>query len=177
MKKHYILTMISLIALAAMVTPSTYSDDLDFYIPYAEYNGQSYAFELRHVEGLDWKLDPASVTNIPASDIYTDGDNGRSINIQLGRSIRVVLESNPTTGYTWRIKNFDLDVLQITNNVYLSNTPQVDDGPPWEGVGGKDAWTFQAIGAGTTQIELLYSRSWIEDDSDARSFILDVQVQ
>jgi hypothetical protein len=30
MKKHYILTMISLIALAAMVTPSTYSDDLDF---------------------------------------------------------------------------------------------------------------------------------------------------
>ena len=80
------------------------------------------------------------------------------IEAEVGREFVIALESNPTTGYGWRLAaGFDkkmLEVLEIRHNA--ARTDLV-------GAGGKDLWTFKGLEAGSGTISLEYVRSWEKD--------------
>jgi predicted secreted protein len=68
-----------------------------------------------------------------------------------GKEFKVVIESNPTTGYHWEIVGeMDKNVVEFVSKDYKADTPQL------VGSGGMDIWVFKAVEAGETTITLGY---------------------
>lgn len=75
-----------------------------------------------------------------------------------GSSFTIVLAANHTTGYSWRLaKAPRADLLRKVNDVYE------EDSSGRVGAGGKEMWTFEALGTGTTDIEFEYARPFEKD--------------
>lgn len=72
-----------------------------------------------------------------------------TIETSAGREFKLVIESNPTTGYHWEITGEpDPDVVQFVSRDYKPDTPQMT------GLGGVDIWVFKAVGTGETTMTL-----------------------
>ncbi|GEM_PF-4450469 len=102
---------------------------------------------------------------------FTDADNGKSITLRQGYSMRVVLESNPSTGFIWTVKALDRDILENLDNRYDSDCASDDIA----GCGGKEIWGFVGASAGMTTLEMAYARPW-EEGPAAKTFTLTVEV-
>lgn len=102
----------------------------------------------------------------------TDLDNGRTISVAAGATFSVTLEANPTTGYMWAVTAIDEAVIKYTANRYVG-----DPAPPdITGSGGREIWEFQAVGSGTTTLEMEYRRHWEPDQPDgAFSITLNIE--
>lgn len=75
-----------------------------------------------------------------------------SIEASAGKEFKVVLESNPTTGYHWEIVGeLDSNVVEFVSKDYKSTSD-----PNLVGGGGLDTFVFKAVGAGETTITLGY---------------------
>ena len=100
-------------------------------------------------------------------------DNGKTITVRPGDSIRIKLKSNRTTGYSWALTGkTDAKVLKSGEVEY-----KVDDHPAgMVGVGGNDYCTFTALAPGKTEIELGYARPWEKDKEPAQTFKVSVVV-
>ena len=103
----------------------------------------------------------------------TEKDNGGTVRVVPGAKIRIQLNSNPTTGYSWALTGKpDEKVLKSDGNEY-----KVNDHPAgMVGVGGVDTWTFSALAAGKTELALAYARPWEKDKEPAQAFKLTVVV-
>lgn len=106
--------------------------------------------------------------------IFRDDDNGRTVVLQTGISMSVILKSNPLTGYGWKIKSSDDEILQQTGKAYNSACPSDTDRV---GCGGEDVWDFRTVGNGMTQLEMIYYRPWEGEASKTKTFILNVYVR
>ena len=74
-----------------------------------------------------------------------------TIDTQVGKEFKVVLESNPTTGYHWEIVgDLDKNLVELVSKDYKADQPQLT------GSGGVDIWTFKAVGPGEATIKLGY---------------------
>lgn len=84
--------------------------------------------------------------------------SSRIIETEIGREFVIVLESNPTTGYGWRLSSaFDKKMLEVTEiRHHAAPTDRV-------GAGGKDRWTFKGLQEGTSILVLEYARPWEKD--------------
>ncbi len=98
-------------------------------------------------------------------------DPGKSILVE--RTIpqfSISLASNPTTGYSWHLLNYDRNLMMLTNHVYQAPTGNRP------GAGGKETWTFQVNDEGfiapqVGKITLLYARPWnLKDNSKQVEF-------
>ncbi|OFW66423.1 MAG: hypothetical protein A2Z12_05185 [Actinobacteria bacterium RBG_16_68_21] len=98
--------------------------------------------------------------------VYSAGDDGRSIEVKVGESFTVVLEGNPTTGYSWQVEGVDEAILSVGEPDYKSDSDLV-------GSGGTFTFTFTALSAGESQVRLGYSRPW-ESVAPLQSFTLNV---
>jgi inhibitor of cysteine peptidase len=101
-------------------------------------------------------------------------DSGSTIELAVGETLNVTLESNPTTGFSWALAaNSDESVLQEIDHEYVANeageTPMV-------GSGGVEDWTFKALAKGETTISMEYSRPWEGGEKAAQTFELTVVV-
>jgi len=68
-----------------------------------------------------------------------------------GQEIRIILESNPSTGYHWEIVGeFDENVVELVSHEYEA------DQPVMPGSGGSDVWVFKGVSTGETIISLGY---------------------
>ena len=78
------------------------------------------------------------------------------IEVTSGQEFRIVLDANPTTGFTWQLSSpLDDTLVTVVGNSY--------DAPSTSGrvgAGGKQTWTFKAMRRGQTAIGLLYARPW-----------------
>ena len=103
----------------------------------------------------------------------TRDDDGKTVTVRPGDTVRIKLRSNRTTGYSWAMTGkLDEKVLKSEGNEY-----KVDEHPAgMVGVGGSDVWTFQALAAGKTEIVLGYARPWEKDKEPAQAFKLTVVV-
>jgi predicted secreted protein len=74
-----------------------------------------------------------------------------SIDTRVGKEFKLVLESNPTTGYHWEVVG-DLpeNLVELVSRDYKADQPQLT------GSGGVEIWTFKAVGAGGGTITLGY---------------------
>lgn len=69
----------------------------------------------------------------------------------VGKEFKVVLESNPTTGYHWEVVgDLDKNIVELVSRDYRS------DQPVMPGSGGSDVWVFKGVGVGETTITLGY---------------------
>ena len=74
--------------------------------------------------------------------------------VNVGDEFVITLDSNATTGYRFELAQpLDEHIVTLVNHEYQGS------GLPIAGAGGQEHWTFKAIGAGATQIALIYKRA------------------
>lgn len=80
-------------------------------------------------------------------------DPGTSFEVQAGDQFTVVLESNASTGFSWELERpLDSGVVTKVENVYVEQDTDVVGAP------GRQEITFEAVGDGSTFIQLWYIR-------------------
>ena len=110
---------------------------------------------------------------LPVGKTFTAADNGESINLKLNEIIKIKLESNPTTGYSWNLSDeTSTAIISLISSDYKTSTP--DKGVV--GAGGNETLTFKAIAKGNTTIILTYNKSWEEGVEQIETFKLNVTV-
>lgn len=72
-----------------------------------------------------------------------------------GKEFVITLESNPTTGYSWRLtERPDRSIVEFIRQRYI---------PPQDGLigaGGKEEWVFKALRSGEIKVLFEYVRPW-----------------
>ena len=85
---------------------------------------------------------------------------------------KVILQANPTTGYSWVLKNYDNNLLApISRKFYLSNNKRLVGAP------GREEWRFKVRPSGfvvpqISGITLVYLRPWDEQGAQVLTFKL-----
>ena len=86
---------------------------------------------------------------------FTDPASGTEITLRPGGKLNLKLDSNPTTGYFWYLK--DIDASQLDE---LSNDYNADPAPEGlVGSGGHQLFVFEALSTGKSNLVLSYERS------------------
>ena len=98
--------------------------------------------------------------------------------LEPGQVFMVTLAANHTTGYQWVLAALPpAKVVKLVSNDYEPSGAKGPDGKPLVGAGGREVWTFQAVGPGSALISLHYVRPWEKDKPPVRSRSLEVQVR
>ncbi len=84
-------------------------------------------------------------------------DDGREVTLQVGQTLAISLEANPTTGYTWQVLEMDTNILQPLGDTQFKQAPGSEG---LTGAGGVETLRFEALAAGQTPLTLGYMRPW-----------------
>lgn len=96
----------------------------------------------------------------------TEADAGKLVHAVLGNLVKISLQSNPGTGYSWELRDFDYG----TADFYQSETVATDGGNVLLGAPAKTIITLQAVKPGTQDVKLVYRRIWEAPDQVAQTF-------
>lgn len=107
----------------------------------------------------------------PSSLTLEEGRSGSTVEIDTGEMFLVILEGNPTTGYTWEVDALDTTILQKIGEPDF--TPDSDA----IGSGGKFIFRFRAISVGQSPLKLIYHRPWEQDVPPLKTFELTIIVK
>lgn len=98
-------------------------------------------------------------------------DSSKLIKVEVEQEFDIVLKSNATTGYKWKLaKPLDKKILELVESEYKAP----DDSVP--GKGGEEVWTFRGVGKGKTLISLKYVRPWEKKKAPEKTEIFGVMV-
>ena len=101
--------------------------------------------------------------------------DGQGIEIDVGESLLIILESNPTTGFRWELAGpVDEDLLALIETRY---EPGADIEASLVGAGGTEVWTFETLADGETTITLEYSRAWDGGEKAIETFEVTVTIK
>ncbi|GAK61400.1 secreted protein-like protein [Candidatus Vecturithrix granuli] len=112
-------------------------------------------------------LDPSRLSSLTLD----EAKSGSIVEMTAGDVFVIVLEGNPTTGYTWELDTLDATIVQQIGEAEF--TPESDA----IGSGGKFTFRFQAISAGQSFLKLLYHRPWEQGTPPLNTFELMVIVK
>lgn len=99
-------------------------------------------------------------------------DKNIPITVQAGAQFTITLQSNITTGYSWRIKKDpNPKILKFVSSNYIKPTSGA------MGRGCTEIWTFQAIAKGSQSITMEYARPWEKNvkPSKSQTFLVAIQ--
>jgi inhibitor of cysteine peptidase len=96
-------------------------------------------------------------------------DTGKTIKLSSEDTLDVVLEGNPSTGYTWEIEESENPKLT------LMGEPHFEAGAQIPGAGGVFTFKFEVAESGTGDLRLIYHRTW-ETEPPARTFEVTVEI-
>jgi len=96
--------------------------------------------------------------------------NGSTKIVKVNTEFRIVLESNPTTGYSWSAK-FDPKYIQLVSSVYKPYP--TDHGIV--GSGGVQMFIFKAIKPGKTEIIMQYQRPWENNPINEKTYKINIR--
>lgn len=86
---------------------------------------------------------------------FTDPQTGTTITLRPGGKLNLKLQSNPTTGYYWYLKDSDeTQISQLSEDYFADPAP---DG--LVGSGGHQMFVFEALTKGRSKLALSYERS------------------
>lgn len=102
----------------------------------------------------------------------TAAEAGKVVRAAVGNLIAINLQSNPSTGYSWELRDFDYGVADF----YKSETVAPEGGNALFGAPTKTIITLQAVKPGTQDINLVYRRLWEPPDQVAESLQFRLQV-
>ena len=86
---------------------------------------------------------------------FTDPESGTTITLRPGGKLNLKLDSNPTTGYYWYLKDIDASRVDELSERYFAD-------PAPEGItgsGGHQMFEFEALRVGKSNLVLSYERS------------------
>jgi inhibitor of cysteine peptidase len=121
------------------------------------------------VQSADATAVPAPTT-APQQIELTEADQGKNLTLNPGDSLVVMLNSNPSTGYSWVVKPVDNAVLS------LAEEPSFKADSDKLGAPGKTTLTFKAVASGSQVLTLLYQRSFEKDAQPIKTFTINVTV-
>ncbi len=98
-------------------------------------------------------------------------DSNRKVVLPQGHSFRIVLPSNPTTGYTWKAVVDNPKVVTVVSSKFDA------DSSGRIGVGGETTWVLMTRNKGDATLSFSYQRSWEDDIPPTRvvEFLLSVR--
>ncbi|MDD5432102.1 MAG: protease inhibitor I42 family protein [Candidatus Omnitrophica bacterium] len=77
------------------------------------------------------------------------------INVTVGENIVIILESNRTTGYLWRLgSDLNDDKIEFVKSNYFASKTKLLGAP------GKETWIFKALKPGRLTLVFEYRRPW-----------------
>ena len=101
----------------------------------------------------------------------TEEQNGGTVALKVNDLVRVQIDGNPTTGFTWETENLDASLLaQVGKTEFTRNSNLV-------GAGGTFTFTFKALKAGVTHLRLIYHRTFEKNTPPAQIFDVTVDIQ
>ena len=103
----------------------------------------------------------------------TAADAGKTVRAAVGNLVTITLQSNPSTGYNWELRDFDYGAADF----YKSETAPADGGNVLFGAPSKTIVTLQAVKPGLQDIKLVYRRLWEPPEQVAESFAFRLQVE
>ncbi len=130
---------------------------------YVNVNGVNGSFELS-IDNIN-----EDVGGVSEANIFTEDDNGSSVELTTGDTFRIKLNENPSTGYQWTLNT--TGGLEVISDNYLP--PDSD----LVGAGGIHEWDIKATASGTQQVTGVYSRSWENLTGSEQRFVLTVEVE
>jgi inhibitor of cysteine peptidase len=106
-----------------------------------------------------------------ATKVATDADKGGIVHLKVGDQLELRLQSNPSTGFMWRVHAKSTRLLKLTS--------QSQTKPTEPGVGRPifQVFNFQSRQSGAGDLLLHYVRSWEKPSADERQFNLHVIVE
>jgi inhibitor of cysteine peptidase len=120
---------------------------------------------------------PSSPGAAPGTLRLDEDANGSTVTVAPGTPIVLVLQSNPTTGYSWTVTSLpDPGHVSLDSPIegrYVA-TPV---GSGVVGSGGTQSWDLHATKAGTTSIVLAYARPWESGVPPVEAFAVTFIVQ
>ena len=101
---------------------------------------------------------------------FTDPANGTDITLRPGGKLNLKLDSNPTTGYFWYLKDIDASKIdQLSDNYAADPAPE-----GMVGGGGHQLFVFEALATGQSKLVLSYER---HPEDVAETLTLNVKVR
>jgi len=95
--------------------------------------------------------------------------NGTAVAVQQGRPIAVILAGNPTTGYQWSLESVSgTSIVAVGEGSYVANSGGGVGG------GGRYTFSFEAKAVGSSDVKLIYKRSWEDAAINTYSVTLNV---
>lgn len=110
---------------------------------------------------------PSATPQTNNSSVFGVGDNGKTVTVNNGSTFSVVLNENPSVGYSWNAST--TSGLNITNDEYIRGASNT-------GASGNHEWTITASGNGSQQFTAIYKRPWEPTTGNESAFILKVTV-
>lgn len=102
----------------------------------------------------------------------SDPDDGGTVQMSPGDTLRVRLHAQPGTGYSWTVAKIDPAAL-------AESAPRKFVPPPQQipGAIGHDVFEFRAARSGRTSLEMHYVRPWEKNAAPARTFRVNVNIE
>lgn len=102
-----------------------------------------------------------------------DKDSGKSLELRVGDTVKLVLDANPTTGFSWsKMDKVDQSILKLEKNDYQQNA----NPGRMVGIGGKTTIVYRAVKPGTAKIDLTYMQPWEPDSEFNTDYTVTVKV-
>lgn len=107
----------------------------------------------------------------PAVVQLTEADDGSTISMDVGETLVVTLESNPSTGYVWDV----VDPLPV--QLEPAGEPELLPAEDEDLVGapGSQEFTFDVVAGGSGRLRLVYVRPWEDEVEPAETFEVTVE--
>ena len=99
---------------------------------------------------------------------FTEDYNNSTVVVTKDTMFFLLLDENPTTGYTWNISH--TDGLNIIDDNYIPG------GEGLIGAGGIHLWEVKATGHGSQTLNATYRRQWEDPMADNKQFVLNVVI-
>ena len=98
-------------------------------------------------------------------------DNSDIINTKKGENFLVVLDSNPTTGYSWEV-DVDFNYIKLDDKSFNSESSE-----EIVGAGGNETFNFTALKSGETEITFSYLRPWEKDVEPVEKKVYNIVIE
>jgi inhibitor of cysteine peptidase len=96
---------------------------------------------------------------------FLEEDDGKTFPLEKDGKMRIMLKSNPTTGFRWQIVRNNPEQLKL-----VDKSKYVPDKGGKIGGGGRQIFEFLALEPGRSELELVYRRPFEKDVKPAKTF-------
>lgn len=99
-----------------------------------------------------------------------ENDAGKTVEIQVGDELDIILEGNPTTGYVWEVMSINSTVLKLSSSSFVANDNTL-------GANGMETIKFQALTEGQTELNLHFHRPFESNKLPLKTFTFTVIIK